>query len=158
MKYFTDMNGNEVILSFEPNHFQLPQKHVFVFSQYQHDWLLTHHSIRGLEFPGGKVEKNETIKEAAIREVYEETGGKVEELVHIGDYYVKDPKKTFVKAIFFAKISELDKKDDYLETDGPVYVSKETLPFELQKEQYSFIMKDDVVPTTLRYLKEKGFY
>ncbi len=41
---------------------------------------------KGLGFPGGKVEKNETIEEAAIREVKEETNLDLNNkfLVHIG--------------------------------------------------------------------------
>ncbi|WP_440705932.1 NUDIX hydrolase [Heyndrickxia oleronia] len=36
--------------------------------------LLVDHPYRGWEFPGGYVNRGETIKEAAIREVEEETG------------------------------------------------------------------------------------
>ncbi len=40
----------------------------------QKEMLLKKDPIRGWEIPGGLVEANETFKEAAVREVYEETG------------------------------------------------------------------------------------
>lgn len=41
---------------------------------------------KGLGFPGGKIEKNETIEEAAVREVKEETNLTIKKqfLVHLG--------------------------------------------------------------------------
>ncbi len=38
------------------------------------------------EIPAGKVEKNETLENAAIREMYEETGYKINSLKKIGTY------------------------------------------------------------------------
>ena len=49
-------------------------RHVLVVLKYKDKWLLTQHSNRGIEFPGGKAEEGETIEEAAIRETIEETG------------------------------------------------------------------------------------
>ena len=37
-------------------------------------WVMVKHKIRGWELPGGRINKNETIEHAAIRELKEETG------------------------------------------------------------------------------------
>ena len=43
-------------------------------------------SLRGLwEFPGGKVEAGESLRDAVIREVLEETGIEIEKLSSKGD-------------------------------------------------------------------------
>ena len=49
---------------------------MFVICRFYQQWLLTKHKIRGWEFPGGKKEEGETLEEAAIREVEEETGAR----------------------------------------------------------------------------------
>ena len=84
MYRFIDYYHNEVQLSFEDHPFSTDPKHVWVVCRYHDKWLLTQHSDRGYEFPGGKVEENETAKEAAIREVKEETGGRIKTIEYIG--------------------------------------------------------------------------
>ena len=37
-------------------------------------WLMVRHKTRGWELPGGRINDNESIQEAAIRELNEETG------------------------------------------------------------------------------------
>ena len=61
--------------------------------RFQGQWVLTRNRKRGLEFPGGKREQGETIEEAAVREVYEETGGIVCGLKFLGQYKVYDENK-----------------------------------------------------------------
>lgn len=78
MKRFLDKNGYKVEFSENPV-FGEPW-HVFVLSRYKGRWVLTKHRERGFEFPGGKREAGESIEETAIREVYEETGGLVDQL------------------------------------------------------------------------------
>lgn len=155
MLEFFDANGNKVVFSFEKNAFSLEARHVLVLSRYKGKWLLTEHPIRGLEFPGGKVESGERIEEAAKREVNEETGGIAETLDYIGEYYVEDKQnKPFVKAVFFAEISTLEKRDHFMETNGPV-LKGGNLVEELMNPEYSFIMKDMVVSLAISKIIEK---
>ncbi|WP_100331909.1 RNA deprotection pyrophosphohydrolase [Bacillus xiapuensis] len=152
MFQFKDQNGCRVTLTFQPDSFPLPARHVLVFCRYRDKWLLTSHPKRGLECPGGKAEAGETLEAAAKREVYEETGALIEELTFVGEYYVQHPDKPFVKGIYFAEIREIEKKDDYLETDGPVLFEGDLLT-ERMDERFSFLMKDEVVEKTLAYLQ-----
>ena len=71
---FKDLNGAHVELTLGENRFGMDARHVLVVLKHKGKWLLTQHSIRGIEFPGGKAEDGETIEEAAIRETIEETG------------------------------------------------------------------------------------
>ncbi|MFF2501307.1 RNA deprotection pyrophosphohydrolase [Peribacillus sp. NPDC058075] len=149
MKRFLDKNGYKVEFSENPVFGE--SWHVFVLSRYKGSWVLTKHRERGLEFPGGKREAGESIEETAIREVYEETGGLVGQLQFLGQYKVHHPVKPFVKTIYYAALSGVEKKQNYLETDGPVFL--EALPDELG-EEFSFIMKDEIVPLSLSRLDE----
>src|SRR5699024_8642768 len=151
MYTFKDYYMNQVTLSFESEPFSKNPKHVFVVCKYQHKWLLTKHSDRGLEFPGGKVEDGETPDMAAKREVMEETGGAVEKLSYVGQYKVCGKSETIIKNIYMAEINALVKQNTYFETDGPVL--KESLPANIKHDPlYSFIMKDEILPYTLKYM------
>lgn len=154
MYRFIDYYHNEVLLSFDDHPFSKEPKHVWVVCRHQQKWLLTKHSDRGIEFPGGKVEANETALEAAIREVKEETGGSVHDIEYIGQYKVKGKEKVIVKNIYFARINRLEKQDGYYETYGPVLLDQ--LPEDIQtNKQYSFIMKDDVLQKSLEEVKKR---
>jgi 8-oxo-dGTP diphosphatase len=154
MYRFIDYYHNEVHLSFEDHPFSTNPKHVWVVCRYKDRWLLTKHSDRGYEFPGGKVEVNETANEAAIREVKEETGGIVKTLEYIGQYKVMGKDRTIVKNIYYATISELIEQEGYFETYGPVLLQE--IPNGIKKDrQYSFIMKDDVLQRSLKEVKKR---
>lgn len=144
MHVFRDYYNNEVKLSFEKDPFSKMPMHVLVICRYQDKWLLTKHKTRGLEFPGGKVELNETAQQAAIREVKEETGAEIADIHYVGQYHVEGKGDQVDKNIYFARISQLVEQPTYYETDGPVLLEK--LPENLkQKRNFSFIMKDDIV-------------
>ncbi|MFH0069314.1 RNA deprotection pyrophosphohydrolase [Peribacillus sp. NPDC056705] len=147
MKRFLDNNGYKVEYSEDPVFGE--SWHVLVLSRYKGRWVLTKHKERGLEFPGGKREAGESIEETAIREVYEETGGLVGQLQFLGQYKVHDPVKPFVKSIYYAALREVEKKQDYLETEGPIFL--EALP-DVLGEEFSFIMKDEIVPLSISRL------
>ena len=144
MDTFKDTFGYQVLFHDEQGHFEQAAGHVLVICRYKGNWVLTRHSKRGLEFPGGKVEEGESIVKAALREVFEETGGEVGQLIPLGEYKVLDPKVSFIKAVFYAELTDLMEKEDYLETEGPVLL--EELPFDFQtSSQFSFIMKDQLI-------------
>lgn len=150
MIVFNDFYDNEVHLSFDDHPFSLDPKHVWVISRYKNQWLLTEHPRRGIEFPGGKVEEGETPEAAAVREVYEETGGVVSTIKYVGQYEVLGKGGTIVKNIYFAMINHL-KKHGYFETNGPVLMN--SLPAHIkQLGQFSFMMKDDVLTESLKKL------
>ncbi|MGM0847125.1 MAG: RNA deprotection pyrophosphohydrolase [Bacillota bacterium] len=155
MEKFFDYKGYEVELSLGTTDFPMRPKHVLVIARHRGGWLLTQHKVRGLEFPGGKAEKGETLQEAAERELYEETGGESSDLIRIGTYSVKQ-EKPFAKAIFFAEVDKLSNKEDYLETDGP-QLWNGNLKSVKEDKRFSFVMKDEVVQKSLQYLREQGF-
>jgi 8-oxo-dGTP diphosphatase len=150
---FTDYYNNQVKLSFEDHPFSDEPKHVWVICRYKNKWLLTKHKERGMEFPGGKVEEGETAEQAAIREVEEETGGLVQRIRYIGQYYVDGKRQAVVKNVYYAIIYRLLPKDSYMETNGPHLLKK--LPKNVKYlEVYSFLMKDDVLKHSLRYIDD----
>lgn len=151
MKHFKDINGADVTLSFQVNAFGQQPNHVLVICKYNGKWVLTDHKKRGWEFPGGKREKGETLEQAAVREVMEETGGKVDTLRFIGEYEVRDGKGRFQKRIYFAELKELLVQKSYFETNGPIFVEGDLLS-EVSKNHYSFIMKDEVIRLSIEYI------
>lgn len=157
MILFTDQHGVQVSLAFKKEAFSIKPRHVLVICRYDDAWLLTKHPIRGLEFPGGKLEANETAEEAALREVYEETGAEAQITEYIGEYLVKDQERPFVKAVLFADVLHLHKESHYYETEGPVLIKGE-IEKKIQGEEFSFIMKDEVVLRSLQKARELNLY
>jgi 8-oxo-dGTP diphosphatase len=152
MEQFIDENGKQVEISFEKGRFQQESYHVLVLCRYKEKWLLTRHKKRGLEFPGGKRERGETLEEAAIRETYEETGGVINQPLFIGEYKVYDH-SPFIKTIFFAQAEELKSKDDYMETEGAVLWKGDFSNIH-DDPSFSFIMKDQVVDLALKRIRD----
>ena len=154
MHKFIDYYKNEVTLSFADHPFSKEPKHVWIICRYKNKWLLTQHKERGLEFPGGKVEVGETAEQGAIREIHEETGGVVEHIDYIGQYYVAGKKEHVIKNVYFAKIKELIEQPMYFETEGPVLL--EEIPEDVKYDHlFSFMMKDDVLPISMSQIKKK---
>lgn len=155
MKTFRDYYNNKVKLSFDDHPFSKSPKHVWVICKYNGSWLLTKHKERGLEFPGGKVEKGEQAREAAIREVMEETGGKVKDIDYIGQYLVFGKSDTVIKNVYYATIDKLIQQETYYETEGPVLL--DNLPVNVKfNDLYSFIMKDGVLDYCMEHLQLTG--
>lgn len=148
---FKDYYNNEVKLSFQNHPFSNDPRHVWVICKYRDKWLLTKHKERGLEFPGGKVEKGETAEQAAEREVMEETGGLIKQLHYIGQYYVYGKREHVAKNVYFAIVDSLLPRKTYYETEGPKLL--DALPTNIRKSKaYSFIMKDDVLYHCIDYI------
>lgn len=156
MYTFKDYYRNTVHLSFEEEPFSNAPGHVWVICRYRESWLLTDHSDRGYEFPGGKIEPMEKAEQAAIREVKEETGACVKDLFYIGQYKVLGKEKKIIKNIYFAKIDKIEEQTTYYETNGPVLLKN--LPEDIKKNQrYSFVMKDGVLSHSMKQLLQNGW-
>jgi len=155
MVEFKDINGNRIELSFSKITFSGLAGHVLIMCEFNGSWLLTKHSVRGLEFPGGKVEQEETLEEAAQREVNEETGAVLKELLWIADYRVtdKDTGESFVKAVFWGIADRIEQKETYYETEGPTLLNG-NLDLERHGLKFSFIMKDEVIGECLKQLEK----
>ena len=84
----------------------------------------------------------------------EETGGRIERLQYIGQYRVEGRGDTIIKNIYFAQIESLVPHLAVDETDGAYLL--DDIPKRLDtNRQYSFMMKDRVLPETLRVLAER---
>jgi 8-oxo-dGTP diphosphatase len=153
---FKDAAGSTVQFLYEPHSFSEKIEHILVLCKYNHQWVLTAHKNRGWEFPGGKVEQGETLHEAALREVWEETGAIVESLTPIGEYKVIGDGEFFIKKVFFGHIGKLEDKINYHETFGPILIDEGTLLKERFNPQYSFIMKDRVLELCIKKEKDGG--
>jgi 8-oxo-dGTP diphosphatase len=150
---FKDAKGMMVQFLYEPEEFVEGVAHVFVICEYKGKWLLTNHKTRGWEFPGGKIELNESPVAAAKREVYEETGATLKELIPIGTYKVLDGKHSFVKKVYFGIVKKVDQNEYFFETNGPVLVDFESLQRERYQKHFSHIMQDRVVEICLELIK-----
>lgn len=151
---FEDYYHNTVQFSFADHPFSQHPKHVWVICRFCNHWLLTEHPRRGWEFPGGKVEIGESAESAAKREVLEETGANVAELIYIGQYKVAGKSGTIIKNVYFADIDHIRSKDHYYETNGPIFL--QCVPREVRDlKKYSFMMKDDVLVKSLDYIEKR---
>ncbi|WP_397539699.1 RNA deprotection pyrophosphohydrolase [Rummeliibacillus pycnus] len=148
---YTDLNGNGCELSFKKNAFSIIPKHVLVLAKYEGKWLLTEHPERGYEFPGGKVEDGETLEEAAVREVFEETGAKIVNVEWLATYMVQE-NVPFTKAVYTATVQNFDQNHLNMETNGAVLMTEEELT---ANNRLSFYMKDLGMKKILEKVSER---
>ncbi|WP_050616151.1 RNA deprotection pyrophosphohydrolase [Bacillus testis] len=153
-KTFRDSVGKKIWFSTDYHPFSDQPQHVIVILHYKTGWIMTNHSKRGLEFPGGKKEEGESIKQTAIRETWEETGAVISNLSYIAQYRFFMDGQECVKDVYFAEADALQEKEDYLETKGAVVI--EQLPQHFMGEEFSFIMQDTVMKECLDIVK--GLY
>ena len=139
MLIFNDINGGHVELTFGENRYGMPARHVLVVLKHKGKWLLTNHSIRGIEFPGGKAEEGESIEEAAVREMSEETGVTITNLTNFAEYVVQSD-VTFCKAVFTGEVVHIEGNPKLHETKGAVWMTNEELD---DCDNLGFYMKDE---------------
>ena len=151
MLTFTDLHGLQVDLSFSRGEFEVEPKHVIVFLKHENKWLCTIHKRRGIEVPGGKLEEGETLEEAAIREVFEETGVHVKNLQWFAEYAVHDEVK-FCKTVFTAQFAGQEHIEFDLETSGMLWLTDEEFT---HHPNLSFHMKDEGMRKMLEELKHR---
>lgn len=147
---YTDLNGYGVDLSFKKDAFHFTPTHVLVLAKQQGRWLLTKHPERGYEFPGGKQEAGETLIDAAKREVYEETGARIDDVTWLATYVVQD-EKPFGKAVYIANVASVDLHHPLHETEGAVWMTDDEL---LHCETLSFHMRDAGMKKILEKVSE----
>ena len=152
MLTFHDVNGGRVELTFGENRFGMPARHVLIVLNHNGKWLLTRHSTRGVEFPGGKAEDGKTIEEAAIRETIEETGVTVANLINFAEYVVQSD-STFCKAVFTGKVTDIDENPRLYETEGALWMTTEELA---NCDTLSFHMKDTGMETIREWVEANG--
>jgi 8-oxo-dGTP diphosphatase len=143
------MNGCSVDLAFGDEGFNIPIRHVLVVLKDDDKWLLTVNPNRGIEFPGGKVESEETIEQAAIRETIEETGVTITGVKKFAEYVVHD-KLPFCKAVFTGRIAHINENHERSETDGAVWMTDSELD---RCDNLSFHMKDDGMAAIRKWVK-----
>ncbi|MFJ7736725.1 NUDIX domain-containing protein [Lysinibacillus sp. NPDC097287] len=146
---FQDLNGFQVDLSFTRGEFTVEPKHVLVFLKHKNKWLCTIHKRRGVEFPGGKLEPGETLEEAAVREVFEETGVRVKNLQWFAEYAVHED-TLFCKAVFTAQFASQEDISFDLETSGMTWLTDKELG---EHPNLSFYMKDEGMKKMLEEVK-----
>ncbi len=75
---------------------------------YKGKWVYVRHKERTTwEVAGGHREQGETIEETAKRELFEETGSTVVELIPICDYSMTSSSRITFGRLFFGKIKEI---------------------------------------------------
>lgn len=88
------------------NETHISLKYVVIMARYENHWLFVRHRERSTwEIPGGKIERDETVSEAAIRELYEETGCTTNNLQALADYRVTIGSRTSHGRLFVADIA-----------------------------------------------------
>ena len=107
-------------------------KFVVIVSRFNGKWVLCKHKERNTyEVPGGKREKNETVRQAAKRELYEETGAVDYNLKSVGVYSVtgktrvNETGKESFGMLYYAEIGGFEPELHY-EIEKIVFM--ETLP------------------------------
>lgn len=89
------------------------------------------------EFPGGKVEKNESYESALIREIKEELNADIEVNEYIGESIHHYPEKD-IRLIFY-KAKLLSEKVELLEHESCKWITKD------EKDKFEFAGADKVV-------------
>lgn len=150
MEEYTGLKGEPIYLTFNPNEFKEPG-HVLIVPFYQGELLFIRHRERGIELPGGKIERGETPLAAAVREVYEEAGASLCEIHLIGQYLLPSYTPELVKNIYVAKVADLLPLPGESDTLGPIRFP--SIPTSVKEDdRFSPYMKDAIYPRLLEVL------
>ena len=85
-----------------------PYKYVVVCAIYRGQWLLSRHRERDTwETQGGHIEPGETPMEAAIRELYEESGVQDAQVIPVCDYHGYTDTRSSDGVVFLAVVRQL---------------------------------------------------
>ena len=77
--------------------------------------------------PAGKIEEGETAKEAAVRELFEETGIQCLNVQGLGSLYMRKPAVDYVYHLFKVEVAEMLSVDLSNEHEGYIWASKKDL-------------------------------
>lgn len=101
-------SGSALRCTVHPLHTLAPYRYVVVCASYHGKWLLSRHRDRDTwETQGGHIEPGETPLQAAVRELYEESGVKDASLRAVCDYCGFDDSGSASGVVFLAVVHSL---------------------------------------------------
>ena len=111
----------------------------------------------GITFPGGHVEKNESFVESVIREVYEETGLRIEDPVLCGTKQFQD-KQDARYVVFFFKASRFAGELKASHEGDVFWINRKDLPnYPLAPNMIEMVrVMEDEALSEFFYYKEDG--
>ena len=153
---FLDKDNRRVTMSYKTNNDCPDGNHILAIPLYKNQLLFTQHKMRGIEFPGGKVEEGEQSIQAIKRELFEETGGIPETIDYIAQYQVHTfDNSIFKKDVYIVKVKSFEEKSDYLETRGPLLFDNiNSIPLDKQ----SYLIQDNAILKCVERMIELGYY
>jgi 8-oxo-dGTP diphosphatase len=99
-----------IIQFYETDNSRYNYNYVVIVALYNEAWIWVKlHTRDTWELPAGHVEQNETLEEAACRELMEETGAEEFIISPLCDFTIETSNESSRSRLFFAKVSKLGK-------------------------------------------------